>query len=148
MPQILSHIFRKIKNAACKLTKFRKCAVIFRTFSFCFPTFILVLLNMLCHSLFLLFHIAVLDSLYFAYFLSVAIWEVFFLMSRFLVSRKLAEEDYRTEHNNNMPLNLEKPINLEMRGPDSRRHSITDRDSGMGHQLSIAYLFLQNIYSG
>ena len=53
-------------------------------------------------------------------------------MSRFLVGRKLAEEDYRTEHNNNMPLNLEKPINLEMRGAESRRHSITDRDSGMG----------------
>ena len=50
-------------------------------------------------------------------------------MSRFLVSRKLAEEDYRMEHNNNMPLNLEKPINLEMRGVESRRHS--DRDSGM-----------------
>ena len=50
-------------------------------------------------------------------------------MSRFLVSRKLAEEDYRTEHNNNMPLNLEKPINLEMRGAESRRHS--DRDSGI-----------------
>ena len=62
-------------------------------------------------------------------------------MSRFLVSRKLAEEDYRTEHNNNMPLNLEKPINLEMRGAESRRHSITDRDSGMCHQLSVAYLF-------
>ena len=47
----------------------------------------------------------------------------------FLISRKLAEEDYRTEHNNNIPLNLEKPINLEMRGAESRRHS--DRDSGM-----------------
>ena len=52
-------------------------------------------------------------------------------MLMFLVSRKLAEEDYRTEHNNNMPLNLEKPIYLEMRGADSRRHS--DRDSGMWH---------------
>ena len=52
-------------------------------------------------------------------------------MSRLLVSRKLAQEDDRTEHNNNMPLNLEKPINLEMRGAESRRHSITDRDSGM-----------------
>ena len=47
----------------------------------------------------------------------------------FLISRKLPEEDYQTEHNNNMPLNLEKPINLEMRGAESRRHS--DRDSGM-----------------
>ena len=52
-------------------------------------------------------------------------------MWTFLVSRRLAEEDYRTEHNNNMPLNLEKPINLEMRGAESRRHSITDRDSGI-----------------
>ena len=52
-------------------------------------------------------------------------------ISGFLVSRKLAEEDYRTEHNNNMPLNLEKPINLEMRGAESRRHSITDKDSGI-----------------
>ena len=62
-------------------------------------------------------------------------------MSRFLVSRKLAEEDYRTEHNNNMPLNLEKPINLEMRGADSRRHS--DRDSGMvspGHRCQHYHL--------
>ena len=52
-------------------------------------------------------------------------------MSRFLVSRKVTEEDDRTEHSNNMPLNLEKPINLEMRRADSRRHSITNRDSGI-----------------
>ena len=60
-------------------------------------------------------------------------------MSRFLVSRKLAEEDYRMEHNNNMPLNLEKPINLEMRGADSRRHSITDRDAGKCGFMGLIY---------
>ena len=42
----------------------------------------------------------------------------------------------RAEHNNNMPLNLEKPINLEMHKNDSRRHSITDRDSGVCHLVS------------